>query len=44
VDFLLDENQKIYLGELTFCPGGALNLFMNDELQARYGSLWSQES
>jgi TupA-like ATPgrasp len=44
VDFLLDENQKIYLGELTFCPGGAYNLFMNDELQARYGSLWSQES
>ena len=42
VDFLLDENQKIYLGELTFCPGGARNLFLNDELQARYGSLWSQ--
>jgi hypothetical protein len=41
VDFLVDDKQKIYLGELTFCPGGAANLFFNDELQAYYGSLWS---
>ncbi len=40
VDFLVDDNQKIYLGELTFCPGNAANLFFNDELQAHYGSLW----
>jgi len=42
VDFLVDDNQKIYLGELTFCPGSAANLFFNDELQAYLGSLWSQ--
>jgi hypothetical protein len=43
VDFLVDDNQKIYLGELTFCPGNAANLFFNDELQVYLGSLWSQE-
>jgi hypothetical protein len=43
VDFLVDDNQKIYLGELTFCPGSAANLFFNDELQAYLGSLWPQE-
>jgi len=43
VDFLVDDNQKIYLGELTFCPGNAANLFFNDELQAYLGSLWPQE-
>jgi hypothetical protein len=43
VDFLVDDNQKIYLGELTFCPGNAANLFFHDELQAQLGSLWSQE-
>jgi hypothetical protein len=43
VDFLVDDNQKIYLGELSFCPGNAANLFFHDELQAHLGSLWSQE-
>ena len=43
VDFLVDDDQKIYLGELTFCPGGAANLFFRDELQAHLGNLWSQE-
>jgi hypothetical protein len=43
VDFLVDDNQKIYLGELTFCPGNAANMFFHDELQACLGSLWSQE-
>lgn len=43
VDFLVDDNQKIYLGELTFCPGNAINLFLTDELQAYLGSLWPQE-
>jgi TupA-like ATPgrasp len=42
VDFLVDDNQKIYLGELTFCPGDAKNLFLGDDLQTHYGSLWSQ--
>jgi TupA-like ATPgrasp len=43
VDFLVDDNQKIYLGELTFCPGNAANLFLTDELQTYLGGLWSQE-
>ena len=43
VDFLVDDNQKIYLGELTFCPGNAANMFFHDELQAYLGSLWSQD-
>jgi TupA-like ATPgrasp len=43
VDFLVDDNQKIYLGELTFSPGNAANLFFNDELQTHLGRLWSQE-
>jgi TupA-like ATPgrasp len=44
VDFLVDDNQKIYLGELTFCPINArLNLYLDDALQAYLGGLWSQE-
>jgi hypothetical protein len=43
VDFLVDDNQKIYLGELTFCPLDANNKFLNGELQSYLGSLWSQE-
>jgi hypothetical protein len=41
VDFLLDDNQKIYLGELTFCPTDAMNYFPNEQ-QKYLGSLWSQ--
>jgi TupA-like ATPgrasp len=43
VDFLVDDNQKVYLGELTFCPLNATNKFLNGELQSYLGSLWSQE-
>jgi hypothetical protein len=43
VDFLVDDNQKIYLGEMTFCPLNAANKFLNGELQAYLGNLWSQE-
>jgi hypothetical protein len=43
VDFLVDDNQKIYLGELTFSPLNAANTFLNGELQAYLGGLWSQE-
>jgi hypothetical protein len=43
VDFLVDDNQKIYLGELSFCPLNAHNMFLNGELQSYLGSLWSQE-
>ncbi|MGB8742989.1 MAG: ATP-grasp fold amidoligase family protein, partial [Xanthobacteraceae bacterium] len=41
VDFLVDDNQNIYLGELTFAPTNALNYFSN-ERQKYLGSLWSQ--
>jgi TupA-like ATPgrasp len=41
VDFLVDDDQKIYLGELTFCPGNAANGFFSDELQIHLGRLWS---
>jgi hypothetical protein len=44
VDFLVDDDQKIYLGELTFCPGNAANGFFSDKLQLHLGSLWSQLS
>ena len=40
VDFLVDDDQKIYLGELTFCPGNAANGFFSDDLQLHLGSLW----
>jgi hypothetical protein len=42
VDFLVDNNQKIYLGELTFCPGNAANRFLPDELQTYLRNLWSE--
>jgi FkbM family methyltransferase len=42
VDFLIDDNERIYLGEMTFSPAMALNSFPN-ELQAHLGNLWSQE-
>jgi hypothetical protein len=43
VDFLVDNNQKIYLGELTFCPANAVNSVFDDELQTYLGKLWSRE-
>jgi teichuronopeptide biosynthesis TupA-like protein len=42
VDFLVDDDQQIYLGEMTFSPAGANNSFPS-ELQAHLGNLWSQE-
>jgi hypothetical protein len=42
VDFLVDSNQKIYVGEMTFSPARAHNSFPR-ELQAHLGNLWSQE-
>jgi len=42
VDFLVDGDEKIYLGEMTFSPARAHNSFPS-ELQAHLGNLWSQE-
>jgi hypothetical protein len=41
IDFLVDDNQKIYLGELTVCPTNAHNSFPK-ERQTYLGNLWSQ--
>jgi D-alanine-D-alanine ligase-like ATP-grasp enzyme len=43
VDFLLDDDERPYLGEVTFCPGSGVNRF-SPELDARLGALWPSVS
>ena len=39
VDFLLDDDDRPYLGEVTFTPGNAVAR-LSDELDVKLGSLW----
>jgi hypothetical protein len=39
VDFLLDDDERVYLGEVTFVPGAALTSLPND-LDEELGAMW----
>ena len=39
VDFLLDDDEQPFLGEVTFCPGSGINR-LSPDLDARLGSMW----
>ena len=39
VDFLLDDEEQLYLGEVTFTPGNALSR-ISDELDLKLGQAW----
>jgi len=39
VDFLLDDDEHPFLGEVTFCPGSGINR-LSPELDAKLGSMW----
>lgn len=39
VDFLLDDDEQPFLGEVTFCPGSGINR-LSPELDAKLGSMW----
>ena len=40
VDFLLGDDERLYLSELTFSPGNG-NLRWPGEMDAQFGALWN---
>jgi hypothetical protein len=44
IDFLVDQDENFYLGEITFCPLNGLNTSRPQQFNLWLGSLWDQSA